>query len=70
MVGVNLANLIKRESEQMDLFGRTEKQRRLVDAVDRIKDRFGEQSILKGVSLTGAGVVFANRWGDDGGEPS
>lgn len=70
MVGVTLSNLVKRNFEQMDLFGRTEKQRRLVAAVDGIKDRFGEQSILKGVSLTGAGVVFADRWGDAGGESS
>lgn len=70
MVGITLSKLVKKDCEQLDLFGRVEKQRKLVDAVDKIRDRFGEQSILKGVSLTGAGVVFTSRWGDGDGQSS
>jgi len=57
MVGVSLAGLVKNTVEQMDLFGEAEKARRLHAACDRIKDRFGEQSILRAISLTPEGVL-------------
>lgn len=57
MVGVSLAGLVKNTAEQMDLFGEAEKARRLHASCDRIKDRFGEQSILRAVSLTPEGVL-------------
>lgn len=57
MVGVSLAGLVKNTVEQIDLFGEAEKARRLHAACDRIKDRFGEQSILRAVSLTPEGVL-------------
>ena len=63
MVGVSLAGLIENTVEQMDLFGEAEKTRRLQAACDRIKDRFGEQSILRAVSLTPEGVL-CDRDGD------
>lgn len=57
MVGVSLAGLVRNTVEQIDLFGEAEKARRLHAACDRIKDRFGEQSILRAVSLTPEGVL-------------
>ncbi|NLJ76502.1 MAG: DNA polymerase IV [Peptococcaceae bacterium] len=56
MVGVSLAGLVKMTSEQLDLFGEVEKARLLHAVCDQIKDRFGEQSILRAVSLTPDGV--------------
>lgn len=58
MVGVSLAGLVKNTAEQIDLFGEVEKARLLNSACDRIKDRFGEQSILRAVSLTPDGVLL------------
>lgn len=63
MVGVSLAGLVKNTSEQMDLFGEAERARLLHAACDRIKDRFGEQSILRGVSLTPEGVFRGRNGG-------
>jgi DNA polymerase-4 len=63
MVGLSLAGLVKNTSEQIDLFGEVEKARLLHAACDWIKDRFGEQSILRAVSLTPDGV-FRDRNGD------
>ncbi len=62
MVGVSLAGLVKNTWEQVDLFGEAEKARLLHAACDRIKDRFGEQSVLRAVSLTPDGV-FRDRNG-------
>ncbi|MFA4885365.1 MAG: DNA polymerase IV [Desulfotomaculaceae bacterium] len=59
MVGVSLAGLVKNTAEQIDLFGEVEKARLLNAACDRIKDRFGEQSLLRAVSLTPEGVLLA-----------
>lgn len=58
MVGVSLAGLVKNTAEQMDLFGQVEKARLLNAACDRIKNRFGEQSLLRAVSLTPEGVLL------------
>lgn len=57
MVGVSLSGLVKNTVEQVDLFGEAEKNRCLYGACDRIKDRFGEQSIFRAVSLTPEGVL-------------
>jgi DNA polymerase-4 len=62
MVGVSLAGLFKNTAEQLDLFGEVERARRLNAACDRIRERFGEQSILRAVSLTPGGV-FRERAG-------
>lgn len=57
MVGVSLAGLVKNTAEQLDLFGEVERARRLNAACDRLRDRFGEQSILRAISLTPGGVL-------------
>ncbi|MDD4239062.1 MAG: DNA polymerase IV [Desulfotomaculaceae bacterium] len=57
LVGVSLSGLVQNTAEQLDLFGELERSRRLNAACDRIQDRFGEQSILRAVSLTPAGVL-------------
>jgi DNA polymerase-4 len=56
MVGVSLSGLVKNTVEQLDLFGEVERTRRLNAACDRIRDRFGEQSIFRAISLTPGGV--------------
>ncbi|MGI6491916.1 MAG: DNA polymerase IV [Peptococcaceae bacterium] len=57
MVGVSLSGLLKNAAEQLDLFGVVEHSRRLNDVCDRIRDRFGEKSILRAISLAPAGVL-------------
>ncbi|HOV80578.1 MAG TPA: DNA polymerase IV [Bacillota bacterium] len=57
MVGVSLAGLVKSTAEQVDLLGEDERNRRLYAACDRVKDRFGEQSLLRAVSLTPDGIL-------------
>lgn len=63
MVGLSLAGLVKNTVEQMDLFGEVEKTRRLHAACDWIKDRFGEQSILRAISLTPEGILCERKGG-------
>lgn len=58
MVGVALTNLISLKHEQIDLFGEKEKLRRAARACDLVRDRFGEKSIKRAVSLTDAGVLL------------
>jgi DNA polymerase-4 len=70
MVGVSLSGLIKNNAEQMDLFGAVEKARRLNRACDYIKSRFGEQSILKAVSLTPESILYERKDGLRHGQPS
>lgn len=52
LIGVSLSNLVKKEHEQLDLFGEKENQVKLVNACDAIRDRFGEKAVFRGVSLT------------------
>jgi DNA polymerase-4 len=66
MVGVSLSGLVKNLAEQLDLFGEVERTRRLNAACDRIRDRFGEQSILRAISFAPGGV-FRDRDRRDGG---
>lgn len=63
MVGLTLSHLIKNSEEQLDLFGVTEKKRKLTRALDKIKDRHGETAVFKATSLTGVSVMLQNRWG-------
>ena len=51
LVGITLANLVKREFFQNDLFGERDRLSRLAKACDGIKDRFGEKAVVRGVSL-------------------
>jgi DNA polymerase-4 len=60
LVGITLGNLIKRERFQYDMFGERERQTRLARACDRIKDRFGEKAIMRGVSLTEVSINNAH----------
>jgi DNA polymerase-4 len=54
MVGVSLANLVKRRIEQMDLFGDKEKQRKVELACDQVRKRFGKAALLRAASLSSA----------------
>jgi len=51
LVGVALSNLVQREYFQYDIFGERMRLSNLARACDAIKDRFGEQAIMRGVSL-------------------
>jgi len=57
LVGVSIANLIKKSGEQVDLLGEKEKLRRLTKACDLIKDRYGETSVLRAATLTKEGII-------------
>ena len=56
LVGVSLSKLIKKGYEQIDLLGEKEKLRRLSRACDKIRERFGYNKILRGSSITEAGI--------------
>ncbi|MQL51502.1 DNA polymerase IV [Desulfofundulus thermobenzoicus] len=56
MVGLALAGLAAGVPEQLTLFGEREKRRRAEEACDAITGRYGEGSIFRAISLTGAGV--------------
>ena len=51
---------------QLDLFGKREREQRLAEAIDAIRNRFGTTSIFWARSLTGASV-FVDRAGKIGG---
>lgn len=51
LVGVMLGGLVRSWYRQPDLFGRQERQVRLSHACDAIKNRHGEKTIFRGVSL-------------------
>jgi len=59
MVGVTLANLVIKRFEQLTLFKEKEKLKKLDQACDKIRSRFGEKAIFRAVSLTKAGVRYA-----------
>jgi len=61
LVGLTVSNLVRDEGLQLDLFGEGARQARVDLVCDRIKDRFGEDSIVRGTSLTGAGVCYGPR---------
>lgn len=52
LVGVTLGNLIKRDYFQYDVFGARARLTRLARACDKVKDRFGEKAVVRGVALT------------------
>ncbi|MCL5057414.1 MAG: DNA polymerase IV [Actinobacteria bacterium] len=58
MVGLSLSGLTRDSAVQCDVFGWSEKLRRLAGACDRIRTRFGEKVIKRGSSLTPSGVVY------------
>ncbi|RXZ77987.1 DNA polymerase IV [Paenibacillaceae bacterium] len=57
-IGVSLSNLSSTEVYQLSLFSNTEKKMQVDKAMDGIKDRFGEVSILRASSLTAAGQAL------------
>jgi DNA polymerase-4 len=59
MTGVTLAGLTHPLVEQLTLFDEKEKTRKVEEACDRIRNRFGEKAIFRAVSLTRAGVRYA-----------
>ncbi|MBF7084223.1 DNA polymerase IV [Desulfallas sp. Bu1-1] len=52
LVGITLGNLIKRDYFQYDMFGERARMARLARACDKVKDRFGEKAVVRGVALT------------------
>ncbi|MHB8983871.1 MAG: DinB/UmuC family translesion DNA polymerase, partial [Carboxydocellales bacterium] len=56
LVGVSLSKLIKKGFEQIDLLGEKEKLRKLTQACDEIRERFGYSKIQRGSSITEAGI--------------
>ncbi|MCF8012172.1 MAG: DNA polymerase IV [Clostridiales bacterium] len=52
LVGVTLGNLIKKGFFQGDIFGERERLYNIDRTCDVIKDRFGENAVMRGVSLT------------------
>jgi DNA polymerase-4 len=52
MVGVTLTNLVKRNIEQLDLFGEKEKQRKVELACDQVRKRFGKGAVFRAGSLS------------------
>ncbi len=56
LVGVSLSKLVLKKHEQLDLLGEKEKLRKLNHVCDEIKGRYGYTSIMRGSSLTEAGI--------------
>jgi DNA polymerase-4 len=52
MVGVSLNNLVKQRTEQTDMFGEKERQRRIELACDQVRRRFGKAAVLRAASLS------------------
>jgi DNA polymerase-4 len=66
LIGITLSNLSSDRVMQLDLFGKREREQRLAEAIDAIRNRFGTTSIFWARSLTGASV-FVDRAGKIGG---
>lgn len=58
LVGIQFSNLRKKEYEQLDLFNQKEKLRKINQACDGIRKKFGSNSIIKCSSLTEAGIFY------------
>lgn len=58
MVGLCLSNLMTRQSEQISLFTKQEKVKRVEKTCDMIRNRYGAKAILRASSLTEAGVRY------------
>jgi DNA polymerase-4 len=54
-VGVTLTGLVPDDTYQLDLFRDREKERRLAEAMDAIKAKYGAAAIMRAVSATAAG---------------
>jgi DNA polymerase-4 len=52
MVGISLANLVKRRIKQMDLFGDKDQQRKIELARDQVRKQFGKAAVLRAASLS------------------
>lgn len=59
LAGVGLAGLAPARVRQEDLFGQVAKQNRLNQVCDHLKSRYGEKVIRRAISLTEAGVIYA-----------
>ncbi len=57
LVGVSLDNLTRCGPVQYDIFGAKTRQLALALACDKIRDRFGEKAITRGISLTEVSIV-------------
>ena len=57
-VGVSLTQLRPDNEYQLDLFHDRERERRLDNTVDLIKERYGAASIIRAASLTSAGQAY------------
>ncbi|OYD07804.1 DNA polymerase IV [Paludifilum halophilum] len=66
LVGITLSNLKPDHGTQLNLFQPIDKERRLADAVDAIRDKYGTRSIFLAQSLSDASV-FSDRAGKIGG---
>lgn len=66
LVGITLSNLRTDRGIQLNLFEQTEKEQRLAETVDKIRQKFGKESILLAQSLTESSV-FSDRAGKIGG---
>ena len=60
LVGITLGNLLPDRGIQLTLFEDREKEQKLAEAVDGIREKFGTRSIFLARSLSGASV-FADR---------
>lgn len=58
MAGVTLANLIHRRIEQPALFGQREKLKRIEQACDLVRNRFGKRTICRAASLIGGKTEY------------
>jgi DNA polymerase-4 len=61
MVGVTLANLIPCRLIQPDLFGEKEKHKKIEQACDLVRNRFGRSSLCRAASLVGGKIEYARQ---------
>ncbi len=47
LIGIGVSNLIPADKEQLSLFAEKEESDNVVEAIDRLKDKFGESSVLR-----------------------
>ncbi|PMB02753.1 DNA polymerase IV [Fischerella thermalis CCMEE 5273] len=66
LIGVTLSNLTTDEGVQLSLFAEEDKERRLAEAMDQIRDKYGMGSLCWAPSLLGSSV-FSDRNGKIGG---
>jgi DNA polymerase-4 len=59
MVGVTLTNLIPCRTEQPALFGEREKLKKIEQACDLVRNRFGRRTICRAASLIAGRLEYA-----------